>query len=93
MLEVKKLEKIEKKIQNVEYVYDLSNASYNQKENVKRYLNEFIDKNFYKMAKIVEREEKHINTVHERGADIPEKSYVVGMVERFEFHFGATDEV
>lgn len=84
---------MDKKTQVREYVFDLSNASYNQKENVKSYLHEFIDKNFYKMAKIVEREEKHINTVHERGADIPERSYVVGMVERFDFHFGETDEV
>lgn len=84
---------MDKKTQVREFIYDLSKASDDQKENVKSYLHDFVDKNFDKMTKIVEREEKHINTVHERGADIPEKSYIVGMVERFDFHFGTTDEV
>lgn len=86
-------DKMDKKTQVREYVYDLTKASDEQKENVKCYLHEFIDKNFDKMAKIVKETEANLNLVHERGADIPEKSYIVGMVERFDFHFGATDEV
>lgn len=84
---------MDKKTQVREFIYDLSKASDDQKENVKSYLHDFIDNNFDKMSKVVKREETHINIVHERGADIPEKSYIVGMVERFDFHFGATDEV
>lgn len=70
----------------------MSKASDDQKENVKRYLHEFIDKYFDKMSKVVKREETHINIVYERGADIQEKLYIVGMVERFDFYFGTTDE-
>lgn len=54
----------------------MSKASDDQKENVKSYLHEFIDKNFDKMTKIVKREETHMNKVHERGADIPENDFI-----------------
>lgn len=84
---------MDKKTQVREYVYDLRNASEEQKANVKSYLHDFVERNFDKMSKVVKREETHINIVHERSADIQEKAYVVGMVERFDFYFGMTDEV